>query len=75
MSLKIIQKYFFYWNLSGVIQESSFEFILHNVISLGRNKFLLFETGVHYTLRIFPPAIDIIPTLLAVVYSNGKYTN
>ena len=29
----------------------------------------------HYTLRIFPPAIDIIPTLLAVVYSNGKYTN
>ena len=24
---------------------------------------------------IFPPAIDIIPTLLAVVYSNGKYTN
>ena len=30
---------------------------------------------VDYTLRIFPPAIDIIPTLLAVVYSNGKYTN
>ena len=29
----------------------------------------------HYTYRIFPPAIDIIPTLLAVVYSNGKYTN
>ena len=29
----------------------------------------------YYTLRIFPPAIDIIPTLLAVVYSNGKYTN
>ena len=29
----------------------------------------------HYTPRIFPPAIDIIPTLLAVVYSNGKYTN
>ena len=28
----------------------------------------------NYTLRIFPPAIDIIPTLLAVVYSNGKYT-
>ena len=28
----------------------------------------------HYTYRIFPPAIDIIPTLLAVVYSNGKYT-
>ena len=23
---------------------------------------------------MFPPAIDIIPTLLAVVYSNGKYT-
>ena len=31
--------------------------------------------SIHYTLRIFPPAIDIIPTLLAVVYSNGKYTN
>ena len=30
---------------------------------------------VHYTIRMFPPAIDIIPTLLAVVYSNGKYTN
>ena len=29
----------------------------------------------HYTYRIFPPASDIIPTLLAVVYSNGKYTN
>ena len=29
----------------------------------------------HYTYRIFPPVIDIIPTLLAVVYSNGKYTN
>ena len=29
----------------------------------------------HYTYRMFPPAIDIIPTLLAVVYSNGKYTN
>ena len=29
----------------------------------------------HHTYRIFPPAIDIIPTLLAVVYSNGKYTN
>ena len=28
----------------------------------------------HYTYRIFPPAIDIIPTLLAVVYSNGKYS-
>ena len=24
---------------------------------------------------MFPPAIDIIPTSLAVVYSNGKYTN
>ena len=30
---------------------------------------------LHYTIRMFPPAIDIIPTLLAVVYSNGKYTN
>ena len=29
----------------------------------------------HYTYRMFPPAIDIIPTSLAVVYSNGKYTN
>ena len=29
----------------------------------------------HYTYRIFPPAIDIIPTLPVVVYSNGKYTN
>ena len=29
----------------------------------------------HYTIRMFPPAIDIIPTLLAVVYCNGKYTN
>ena len=25
--------------------------------------------------RMFPPAIDIIPTSLAVAYSNGKYTN
>ena len=29
----------------------------------------------HYTYKMFPPAIDIIPTLLVVVYSNGKYTN
>ena len=29
----------------------------------------------YYTIRMFPPAIDIIPTLLAVVYSNRKYTN
>ena len=29
----------------------------------------------HYTYRMFPPAIDVIPTLLVVVYSNGKYTN
>ena len=28
-----------------------------------------------YTIWMFPPAIDIIPTLLVVVYSNGKYTN
>ena len=27
----------------------------------------------YYTIRMFPPAIDIIPTLLAVVYSDGKY--
>ena len=27
----------------------------------------------HYTYKMFPPAIDIIPTSLAVVYSNGKY--
>ena len=32
-------------------------------------------TGFDCTYRMFPPAIDIIPTLLAVVYSNGKYTN
>ena len=38
------------------------------------NKMVDFLIG-HYTYRIFPPAIDIIPTLLAVVYSNGKYTN
>ena len=30
---------------------------------------------LYYTIRMFPPAIDIIPTSLAVVYSNGKYTN
>ena len=30
---------------------------------------------VHYTIRMFPPAIDIIPTLLAVVFLHGKYTN
>ena len=34
------------------------------------------EEGVieytYHTIRMFPPAIDIIPTLLAVVYSNGK---
>ena len=30
---------------------------------------------IYYTIGIFPPAIDIIPTLLVVVYSNGKYTN
>ena len=24
----------------------------------------------NYTIQMFPPAIDIIPTLLAVVYSN-----
>ena len=29
----------------------------------------------HYTYRMFPPAIDIIPTLLAVAYSIRKYTN
>ena len=29
----------------------------------------------HYTYRMFPPAIDIIPTSLAVVYSDRKYTN
>ena len=37
-------------------------------------KMVCFLIG-HYTYRMFPPAIDIIPTLLAVVYSNGKYTN
>ena len=29
----------------------------------------------HYTYRMFPLAIDIIPTSLAVAYSIGKYTN
>ena len=29
----------------------------------------------NYTIRMFPPAIDIIPTSLAVVYSYGKYRN
>ena len=29
----------------------------------------------HYTYRMFPPAIDIIPTSLAVAYSIGKYTD
>ena len=33
------------------------------------------QNSWHYTIGIFPPAIDIIPTLLVVVYSNGKYTN
>ena len=37
-------------------------------------KMVYFLIG-HYIYRMFPPAIDIIPTLLAVVYSNGKYTN
>ena len=29
----------------------------------------------HYTYRMFPPAIDIISTSLAVAYSDRKYTN
>ena len=29
----------------------------------------------HYTYRMFPPAIDIIPTSLTVAYSIRKYTN
>ena len=33
------------------------------------------QKGRYYTIRMFPPAIDIIPTSLAVVYSNLKYTN
>ena len=37
-------------------------------------KMVYFLIG-HYTYRMFPPAIDIIPTSLAVVYSNGTYTN
>ena len=32
-----------------------------------------FFPGVYY--RMFSPAMDIIPTSLAVAYSNGKYTN
>ena len=43
--------------------------VLHSGI-----KMVYFLIG-HYTYRMFPPAIDIIPTSLAVVYSNGKYTN
>ena len=39
------------------------------------NKILVYFLIGHYTYRMFPPAIDIIPTSLAVVYSNGKYTN
>ena len=45
-----------------------------NFLELHSDKMVDFLIG-HYTYRIFPPAIDIIPTLLAVVYSNGKYTN
>ena len=41
--------------------------------------YLLWPSGIisqqYRSIRMFPPAIDIIPTSLAVVYSNGKYTN
>ena len=56
-------------------------FVVPNISILLKNgDFYMFSKMVdfligHYTYRIFPPAIDIIPTLLAVVYSNGKYTN
>ena len=36
---------------------------------------ITFNDNVYYTIRMFPPAIDIIPTSLAVVYSNGTYIN
>ena len=48
--------------------------VLHILTINMLNKMVDFLIG-HYTYRMFPPAIDIIPTLLAVVYSNGKYTN
>ena len=43
-------------------------------ISFAQNLSTFIEK-TNYTIRMFPPAIDIIPTLLVVVYSNGKYTN
>ena len=53
----------------------AFNIVLGPLISHGNiYKLVDFLIG-HYTYRMFPPAIDIIPTLLAVVYSNGKYTN
>ena len=52
----------------------SCKFLQHKHLSDMIKEMVDFLIG-HYTYRIFPPAIDIIPTLLAVVYSNGKYTN
>ena len=43
--------------------------------AISRNFYKIRDEKCSYTIRMFPPAIDIIPTLLAVVYSNGKYTN
>ena len=50
------------------------KYVNHSYFLVKACKLVDFLIG-HYTYRIFPPAIDIIPTLLAVVYSNGKYTN
>ena len=48
--------------------------IIYNIKSKIASELVYFLIG-HYTYRMFPPAIDIIPTALAVVYSNGTYTN
>ena len=66
------------WTNDGILLlgplESNFSEILIEIDTFSFKKMVDFLIG-HYTYRIFPPAIDIIPTLLAVVYSNGKYTN
>ena len=59
-------------NISSHDTERWADFVI--LIHWGRDKMVDFLIG-HYTYRMFPPAIDIIPTSLAVVYSNGKYTN
>ena len=54
-------------------QDDSVNLIYKGAV-ITQNGMVYFLIG-HYTYRIVPPAIDIIPTSLAVVYSNGKYTN